>query len=233
MNTKEFGKFLTELRKEKGYTQIQLAEMLNVTDKAISRWETGKNYPDIEMFQNLSNVLGISISELLEGKRIAKEQLFKKSEEQVVKQIKKNKKMAKKYIIIIIAIATIFTMFLGRVILNEIGVLSGKIYHKLDCYSNDALTALNHIDGFIKQRPKSNGEFIIEMGYVNINSDKTISNQIYLEGTCENGRGFYASAREGIDNYVIGEYRKNKDVVEGLYLKDLKNIVSQLDIDSL
>ncbi len=52
MNTYEFGKLLTQLRKEKGLTQIQLAEKLNVTDKAISRWETGKNYPDIELFEN-------------------------------------------------------------------------------------------------------------------------------------------------------------------------------------
>ena len=52
MNTYEFGKFLCQLRKEKGLTQLQLAEKLNVTDKAISRWETGKNYPDIEIFES-------------------------------------------------------------------------------------------------------------------------------------------------------------------------------------
>ncbi len=230
MNTKEFGKFLTELRKEKGYTQIQLAEMLNVTDKAISRWETGKNYPDIEMFQNLSNVLGISISELLEGKRIAKEQLFKKSEEQVVKQIKKNKKMAKKFVIIIIVIATILSTLLGRVILNETGVLSDKIYHKLDCYSNDALTALNHIDGFIAQRPKSEGEFIVERGSIMIYPNKTLNAHSFLDGTCENGRSFQVSLWEDSNYYSIIEDRKNQVAVEGLYLKDLKNIVSQLDL---
>ena len=91
MNTYEFGKFLAQLRKEKGLTQIQLAEQLNVTDKAISRWETGKNYPDIEIFEDLSNVFDVSISELLEGKRIEKENLFSVSEGQIVKQIKNNK----------------------------------------------------------------------------------------------------------------------------------------------
>ena len=89
MNTYEFGKFLCQLRKEKGLTQLQLAEKLNVTDKAISRWETGKNYPDIEIFESLSNVLEVSVSELLEGKRIEKEKLLTVSEEQIVNQIKK------------------------------------------------------------------------------------------------------------------------------------------------
>ena len=92
MNNYEFGKFISQLRKEKGLTQLQLAEKLNVTDKAVSRWETGKNYPDIEIFEDLSKIFDVSISELLEGKRIEKEKLLTVSEEQIVTQIKKNKK---------------------------------------------------------------------------------------------------------------------------------------------
>ena len=57
MNTQKLGAFIAQLRKEKGLTQLQLAERLNVTDKAVSRWETGKNYPDIDMFEDLSKVL--------------------------------------------------------------------------------------------------------------------------------------------------------------------------------
>ena len=48
MTNIDFGKMIVRLRKEKGMTQKQLAEMLNVSDKAVSRWENGKNYPDIE-----------------------------------------------------------------------------------------------------------------------------------------------------------------------------------------
>ena len=95
MTNNDFGKTIVQLRKEKGLTQIQLAEQLNVTDKAISRWETGKNFPDIEIFEDLSKILDISISELLEGKRIEKEKLFDVSEEHIVKQIKKNRKSKK------------------------------------------------------------------------------------------------------------------------------------------
>lgn len=63
------GQFITELRKEKGLTQKQLAESLNVTDKAVSKWERGLSFPDISMLEPISRVLDISIMELLEGKR--------------------------------------------------------------------------------------------------------------------------------------------------------------------
>lgn len=69
MNNQDFGRFISELRKEKGLTQIELAEKINVSDKAISRWENGKNYPDIEMLEILSKELGVSISELLSCKK--------------------------------------------------------------------------------------------------------------------------------------------------------------------
>lgn len=92
MNTGEFGKFLSRLRKEKGLTQLQLAEKLNVTDKAISRWETGKNYPDIEIFEDLSKILDVSISELLEGKKIEEGNILIVSKEQIGNRIPKNKK---------------------------------------------------------------------------------------------------------------------------------------------
>ena len=145
MNTYDFGKFLCQLRKEKGLTQIQLAEKLHVTDKAISRWETGKNFPDIEIFEDLSKALDISISELLEGKRIEKEKLFVVSEENVVKQIKKNKKSKKKYMIIISAFV-IIAMLCSYLAIKNSGFFDGVIYNEIPCYSNDLLTIINNID---------------------------------------------------------------------------------------
>lgn len=66
----EFGAFLSQLRKEKGLTQKQLAEALFVSDKAVSRWECGSNYPDISQLQPLAEVLGVSLAELLNAKRM-------------------------------------------------------------------------------------------------------------------------------------------------------------------
>ncbi len=237
MNTYEFGKFLAQLRKEKGLTQIQLAERLNVTDKAVSRWETGKNYPDIEMFEKISNIFDISISELLEGRRIEKENLFTVSENHIVKQIKKNKKSKKQYSVIISVIITIFVLAFLCLALTENGYFSGLVYNKIPCYSNDVLTIINNIDGYIAQTPEAEGDFIVNYGYFYIEHNKTSNDQLYLSGTCENGRAFYINAAYREKNpetaCFIGEYRENKEKAEGVYLDDLKTIVSQLDLSSL
>lgn len=234
MNTYEFGKFLCQLRKEKGLTQLQLAERLNVTDKAISRWETGKNYPDIEIFESLSNILDVSVSELLEGKRIEKEKLLTVSEEQIVNQIKKNKKSGKSYKIII-CIFLVITIAFGYIALKENGVFDGVIYNKMPCYSNDVLTIMNNLDGYIAQRPKSEGEFIINKGFFFIEKDKTTNDIFYLSGTCQNGRAFYTNTmHEQLypeSSYCfIGEFRENQECVRGIPFDDLKRIVSQLDL---
>lgn len=238
MNTYEFGKFLAQLRKEKGLTQIQLAEQLNVTDKAISRWETGKNYPDIEIFEDLSNIFDVSISELLEGKRIEKENLFNVSEEHIVNQIKKNKKSNKKYKIILCIVIIIFTIISGYIVMQTNGVFDGVIYNKIPCYSNDILTIMNNIDGYITKRPKSSGDFIIDYGYFFMEHNKTTNDIFYLKGTCENGRSFYVNTMYDEENpknsnYFIGEFRKNEECVNGIPFEDLKRIVSQLDLSSL
>ena len=65
MNENKTGAFISTLRKEKELTQAQLAEKLNVTDKAISRWETGKGMPDSSLLVPLANILGITVNELL------------------------------------------------------------------------------------------------------------------------------------------------------------------------
>ena len=61
MTNNDFSKTIIQLRKEKGFTQKELADKLNVSDKAVSRWETGKNYPDIETLQKLATVLNIMV----------------------------------------------------------------------------------------------------------------------------------------------------------------------------
>ena len=69
MDTVKFGAFLRELRKEKGLTQAQLAEQLNVTNRTVSRWETGVNLPDMDILIFLSALYGVDIQELLDGQR--------------------------------------------------------------------------------------------------------------------------------------------------------------------
>lgn len=70
MNHYITGNTIKTLREQKGFTQKQLAELLLISDKTISKWETGKGLPDISMLEDLAKVLGISIVELLSGEFI-------------------------------------------------------------------------------------------------------------------------------------------------------------------
>ncbi len=67
------GRFIADLRKEKNLTQKQLADMLNVSDKAVSRWETGRGFPDINSLEDIAAALDISTAEILKGERIPSE----------------------------------------------------------------------------------------------------------------------------------------------------------------
>lgn len=69
MDAKEFGKFITALRKENNITQMELAKRLHVTDKAVSRWERGLGFPDVNTLEPLADALGISLVELMQSKR--------------------------------------------------------------------------------------------------------------------------------------------------------------------
>ncbi|MDE5994477.1 MAG: helix-turn-helix domain-containing protein, partial [Oscillospiraceae bacterium] len=72
MNALKTGTFIAELRKEKGLTQSELAKFLFVSDKAISRWETGKGFPNIEILPTIAEFFGVTISEILDGERSQK-----------------------------------------------------------------------------------------------------------------------------------------------------------------
>ena len=72
MDQAKIGKFIGELRKEKKLKQAELAEKLGVTSKTVSRWETGKYMPDLSLFTDISQILGVTINELLQGERLIK-----------------------------------------------------------------------------------------------------------------------------------------------------------------
>ena len=69
MDQKKIGSFLKELRKEKGITQEQFAEILNVSGRTISRWETGSNMPDISLLIDIADYFDVSIPEIINGER--------------------------------------------------------------------------------------------------------------------------------------------------------------------
>ena len=83
MDMQKIGSFLGQLRKEQGMTQEQLGEKLSVTNKTISRWETGTYMPPVEMLQMLSEMYGITINEILSGERLGEKEYRQKAEENI------------------------------------------------------------------------------------------------------------------------------------------------------
>lgn len=92
MDSKIIGEFIKKQRTVKNLTQKQLAEKLGVTDKAISRWETGKGVPDVSLLIPLSNALEVSVHEILLGEKIEEEKKIEKYEETIVNTLTTNKK---------------------------------------------------------------------------------------------------------------------------------------------
>ncbi len=123
MEQVKIGKFIAECRKNKNMTQAQLAEKLNITDRAISKWETGKGMPDSSIMLELCNELDITVNELLSGEMISMNEYNKKAEANLLELKKideiKNKMLLQSEIVIglLSAIA-----FLGVVILTNIFV---------------------------------------------------------------------------------------------------------------
>ena len=93
MNQKKIGKFISERRKHKNLTQQELANLLNISDRAVSKWERGINLPDASLMLELCNILDINVNELLTGEIISKENYMKNAEENLleVQKVKEEK----------------------------------------------------------------------------------------------------------------------------------------------
>ena len=87
MNQNKIGAFISERRKAKGWTQNQLAEKLGITDKAISKWETGRSMPDLALFIPLCGLLEITLNELFAGECIPDENIKEKADEVLMEVI--------------------------------------------------------------------------------------------------------------------------------------------------
>ena len=113
MDTFKSGAFIKQKRAEKKLTQKELAELLNCTDKAVSRWETGKGFPEVSFLIPLSDALDVSVNEIILGEDIEMDNLIKKSNEVIVETIENSIKKINQvnlilYILIIFIEAFVF-----------------------------------------------------------------------------------------------------------------------------
>lgn len=84
MDQIKIGQFISQMRKEKGLTQRQLADELLISDRTVSKWETGKGMPDVSLMMPLCEILGINVNELLSGEKLSDEEYRQKAEENIV-----------------------------------------------------------------------------------------------------------------------------------------------------
>ncbi len=117
MDQLKIGRFIAECRKNAGLTQAQLAEKLNITDRAVSKWECGKAMPDTAIMLSLCDILCISVNELLCGEKINMENNDKKNEQILLDMAKEIENKNK----------TIWTSMWAIMIVSIIGLLGGLL----------------------------------------------------------------------------------------------------------
>lgn len=123
MDLVKIGKYIAGKRKALGMTQKQLAEKLNMSDKSVSKWERGVCLPDVSVYMELCEILGISINEFLAGEDIDAENVEKKSEDniiQVAKDSKKKQKNLKSILAVVTTFAVIMVLVLGTVFVHKV-----------------------------------------------------------------------------------------------------------------
>ena len=116
MDLIKIGKYIAGKRKDHGLTQRQLAEKLGMSDKSVSKWERGICLPDVSVYSDLCQILGISINEFLAGEDIVHEDLIQKSEENIIgiaAESKRKQSHLKTIIYLLLAISVLAISIIG------------------------------------------------------------------------------------------------------------------------
>lgn len=212
MNQEKIGKFIKTIRKELELTQQELADELGVTNRAVSKWENGLCLPDYSLINGLCKTLKITSSELLSGERLEKENTKEKFEENVMKTIKKNRKLKNNNFILKLVIAIIFIAL--------IAIYFGFKIHLLNSYG-----ALN------LKRELSN---ISELKFIDEYIENTVPGNTIYDDTAHN-----EYKQKNISYYIPEGYIVTKNIDEGAeggkvtYIKKNSNgeIISTIKIE--
>jgi transcriptional regulator with XRE-family HTH domain len=136
MDQIKIGKFIAECRKKNNLTQMQLAEKLNITDRAISKWENGKAMPDSSIMLDLCNELKISVNELLSGEMIEMKDYDKKAEELLLEMAKQDELKNKKLMMAMWTILITSTIFYIGILVLAVNMLEeGTLLGTIICAS--------------------------------------------------------------------------------------------------
>lgn len=143
MDNQKIGQFIAHQRKAQGLTQLQLAEQLHVTNKAVSKWENGRCLPDSALFTPLCGALGITLNELLAGEKISKEEREQYFEQNVQALGAEFRKISRRRSITIAFLAASLAILLG--LIASIGLLASLLYRP-DFSTIDSLNTQWHLN---------------------------------------------------------------------------------------
>lgn len=122
------GSFIAQMRKEQGLTQTQLADKLFISNKTVSKWETGKGMPEVSLMLPLCEALGINVNELLTGEKIPTENYKEKAEENIMNIMREKEESIRKIIISVSTCAV--TLLAGVTIVLVAGIFDMETWQR-------------------------------------------------------------------------------------------------------
>ena len=213
MDQVKIGTFIAKLRKEKGLTQDDLANLLGVTGKSVSRWETGKTMPDYSILKSLCEELGITVNELINGERIEKDEAIEKYDTNlynVLNVYDKEKKKSNRFEKILIVIGAIVLGWIIRMIIGVVFVFLLTV--GADTYDN---SNINNYSTYLEEY-KSHEKYDVHSGMEifpeNVDATKIQEfKNIYSEGLFDGSYLFYL-----VVNYNEEEFVKEEERIKNL-----------------
>ena len=143
MNLIKIGKFIAEQRKQKNLTQEQFAEKLGINNRTISRWENGKNMPDVSLYKSICNILDISVEELINGEKSKNDNIKQYYEKALISTVDSNNKQERKISKLLKIIALIILISLTAIV--TIIIYYNKKYPKIDIYNMNIIESEENI----------------------------------------------------------------------------------------
>ena len=208
MDLKKIGKYIQTKRKELGLTQAELAERLGMSNKSVSKWERGVCLPDVSIYMELCEILGVSLNEFIAGEDLSEDRIIEKSEENIV-EITKNelikRKKLKQFIVGLLILSSILVGIIGisifRILFPETNYLepmpnnSEEVMLAKTLYVTSHVCMYNYVvdDSFSK----------IECELITYNKGK-LERQIVMDGTSLEGvtDGFIAVIHDYLDDEI-------------------------------
>lgn len=123
MDQIKIGRFIAKERKNKDYTQKQLADILGISDKTISKWERGNGFPEVSLLLPLCKELDISVNELLTGERVSEDNYQKKAEENMMNLVRETQESKKKIILSVMVAGLMIAAALPLFIISDTFVM--------------------------------------------------------------------------------------------------------------